>query len=81
MSQPKNPVRQAQVKYSWGILLGMAALPIFAVMMKVFPGHDMAWQLLMAACGLIMLRSVIGYVFPKSPKGGAASDHAVAHTP
>lgn len=73
----KSTANKAHVKYSWGILVGMLAIPILAVMVKVFPQYTTGWEAAMVAAGLIILRSVIGYV-TSSPGAGkkAAATHA-----
>jgi hypothetical protein len=78
MSKPrlKNP----RVGYSWGILLGMASIPILLVMSKVFPQLEMAWQVLMAVCGLVVLRSAVRYVFPNGMGGVKKSDRTVTQS-
>ncbi len=63
----KTKARSAQVKFSWGILLGMLVMPVLALMIKVFPQQMLVWQGLMVAAGLVIVRCVIGYVLAGSP--------------
>jgi hypothetical protein len=67
----KDKTRNPQVSHSWGILLGMSALPVLALMAKLFATLDTLWTVLgVLSCALI-LRSAIGFWFPAcaaSPK-------------
>lgn len=57
-------VKNPRVGHSWTILLGMSAIPVLALMIKIFPGQMAIWYSLMALCGLLVLRSVYGFCFP-----------------
>jgi hypothetical protein len=56
--------KRTQVAHSWGILLGMAGIPVLALLSKVFPNLDPVWGVLLVLFGLIIARSVVGYLFP-----------------
>jgi len=79
MKKPTS--NKSQAANIWGILLGMLALPVLGVMVKVFPQSTTLWEILMAAAGLVILRSVIGYAKPdrgnagKKPEGPASLAH------
>jgi hypothetical protein len=62
MSKPSK--RNAQVKHSWGILLGMLAMPVLALMSKLFPAYDTAWTVLGVLFLALILRSAVGFFFP-----------------
>jgi len=79
MAKPVSTVRKAQVAHSWGILLGMMGVPILAVLAKIYPQQDTIWEVLLAVCGLIIIRSTVGYLFPKL--GSGAKKSAAAVTP
>lgn len=64
MSRGKK--RNSQVLHSWGILLGMAAVPLLALMSKLFPGQDTAWAVLGVLACVFVVRSVVGFLFPAS---------------
>ncbi len=74
MSVPvkKNP----RVAFSWGILLSMLAVPILALMLKIFPKLEMEWNALLVVCALVITRCVIGYLFPGA--GADAGDKKAA---
>ncbi len=74
MSVPKSPVRKKQIAYSWGIILGMSGVPILALAIKLVPAQGDIWLALMAVCGVIVLRSVIGYIFPMATLFGKKAD-------
>jgi len=61
--------RNSQVLHSWGILLGMAALPILALMSKLFPAQDTIWAVLGVLASVLVVRSAIGFLFPASAPG------------
>jgi CDP-diglyceride synthetase len=79
MKKPSSS--KSQAGHIWGILLGMLAIPVLGVMVKVFPQSTTLWEILMAAAGLVILRSVIGYAMPargntgKKPEGPASLAH------
>jgi hypothetical protein len=79
MGKAVSDIRKSQAAHSWGILLGMLGFPVLALMAKIFPQQDTAWDVLMAVCGLIVIRSTVGYLFPGL---GAAKkvDDTVAQT-
>jgi Kef-type K+ transport system membrane component KefB len=64
MAKPVSNVRKTQVAHSWGILVGMLGMPILAVISKIFPQQDTVWEILLAVCGLVIIRSTVGYLFP-----------------
>ncbi len=64
MSKMVSQVRKSQAAHSWGILLGMLGVPIAALLSKVFPRYDTAWEVLLAVCGIVIVRSAIGFLFP-----------------
>ena len=72
---------KSQASHIWGILLGMLAIPVLGLMVKVFPQNTTLWEILMAVAGLVILRSVIGYVMPargnadKKPAAPASLAH------
>jgi len=74
----KQKLKNPRVGFSWGILLGMSGIPILALMSKIFPKLDTAWELAMLACALIVVRCVYGYAVsgsqgtPKKPGQAAA---------
>jgi len=80
MAKPVSNVRKAQVAHSWGILLGMMGIPVLAVLAKIYPHQDTIWEVLLAVCGLIIVRSTVGYLFPKLGSGTKKSDTTVAQT-
>jgi hypothetical protein len=55
---------RSQAAHSWGILLGMLGVPILALLSKVFPKLDELWEVLLAVFVLIIVRSLVGYLFP-----------------
>jgi hypothetical protein len=81
MNKAKNTARNAQVAYSWGILLGMSAIPILALMLKVFPDLALLWQGLMALSVVLVARSFIGFLFPKSGTGPDKKSSSAATQP
>lgn len=74
----KTTGRRSQTAHSWGILLGMAGVPILALMAKVFPGLDTLWGALLVVFALIIVRSAVGYLFPGTP-GGKKAEHDSSH--
>jgi hypothetical protein len=77
MSRGKR--RKAQVLHSWGILLGLAALPVLALMAKLFPAHDTLWAVLGVLGCVAVVRSMIGFLFPAATprkKGEAPATQA-----
>jgi hypothetical protein len=60
----KAKTKNAQVAHSWGILLGMSAIPILGLMSKLYPSVDTLWAVLMVVAGVFIARSVVGYLFP-----------------
>jgi len=74
MSKPKT--KNPRVGFSWGILLGMSGIPILALMSKVFPKFDMAWEVSMVLCGLVVARCVYGYLVAGSPASIKKSEQA-----
>jgi SNF family Na+-dependent transporter len=79
----KTGARRSQAAHAWGILLGMAGVPILALMSKVFPNLDTLWGALLVVFALVIVRSAIGYLFPGSPsgkKGEQATTHATAQS-
>lgn len=69
MAKPVSSVRKAQVAHSWGILVGMLGLPVLAVLSKIYPRQDIIWEVCLAVCGLVIVRSTIGYLFPSLGSG------------
>jgi len=75
----KSRPKRSQVVHSWGILLGMAGIPVLALLSKVFPGLDVLWAVLLAIFALTVARSMIGYLSAgrrsrsESSQQGAAS--------
>lgn len=66
--------RNSQALHSWGILLGMAALPILALMSKLFPAQDTIWAVLGVLACVLVVRSVVGFLFPAAgPKKSEAA--------
>ncbi len=63
--------------YTAGILVGMAAFPILALLWKAFPDLSTVWTALFVAFSLLTLRSLIGYLFPRSRK--PADSQAAQH--
>jgi hypothetical protein len=80
MSKAVSRVQKSQAAHSWGILLGMLGVPVAALFAKVYPQFDAAWEVLMAACGLIVIRSTVGYLFPGIGAGAKKAQEAAAHT-
>ena len=76
----KSRTKRSQVVHSWGILLGMLGIPILAVLSKIFPQQDTIWEVLLAVCGLIIVRSTIGYLFPSLGSGAKKPDDTVAQS-
>ena len=79
----KTGTKRSQAAHSWGILLGMAGVPILALMSKVFPSLDTLWGALLVVFALVIVRSAVGYLFPGSPSGKKAeqdSSHATAQS-
>lgn len=72
----KAKARRSQVAHSWGILIGMSAIPILALMSKVFPRYDAVWEILFVVFGLLVARSVIGYLFPGASRGQKKAQQA-----
>lgn len=64
----KGKSRNPQALHSWGILLGMAAIPILALMYKLFPTVETVWAVLAVLSCALVLRSAIGFIFPASFK-------------
>lgn len=64
MAKAAAAIRKAQTTHSWGILLGMMGIPVLALFSKVYPHYETIWQVLMGICGLVIIRSTIGYLFP-----------------
>ena len=62
MSKVVSQAHKAQTAHSWGILLGLLCVPVIALFFKIFPQYDTAWEVLLAACGVFVVRSVVGYV-------------------
>jgi SNF family Na+-dependent transporter len=72
----KASAKRSQVAHSWGILLGMAGIPVLALLSKVFPNLDTVWGVLLVLFGLIIARSVVGYLFPAG--SNAKKSHGAA---
>jgi hypothetical protein len=62
----KSKAKNQQISHSWGILLGMLAIPVFALMSKLFPARDPLWAVLVVLFCALVLRSAIGFLFPAS---------------
>jgi len=45
----------------------MAALPILALLSKLYPAQDTIWAVLGVFFCVIVVRSVIGFLFPATP--------------
>jgi uncharacterized membrane protein YdcZ (DUF606 family) len=80
MSRSVSDIRKTQAAHSWGILLGMLGVPVAALFSKIFPRYDAAWEVLLVVCGLIIVRSAVGYVFPGLGAGNKKSEHAASET-
>ena len=80
MAKPVSNIRKAQTNHSWGILLGMLGVPVLALFSKIYPQFDTAWEVLLAVCGLIVLRSTIGYLFPGLSFGTKKHDRTATQT-
>jgi hypothetical protein len=80
MGKAVSNIRKTQAAHSWGILLGMLGIPVLALMSKIFPQQDIIWEVLMGVCGLIIIRSTVGYLFPGLGSGAKKPGQAVAHT-
>jgi hypothetical protein len=80
MSKAVSDTRKSQAAHSWGILLGMLGIPVLALMAKIFPQQTIAWEVLMAVCGLIIIRSTVGYLFPGLGSSVKKSESTVAQT-
>jgi hypothetical protein len=76
MSRTVSAITRTQNMHSWRILLGMLGVPIAALFSKIFPRYDTVWEVLLVICGLIILRSVIGYLFPGLGASHKKSEHA-----
>jgi hypothetical protein len=76
----KSRTKSAQVGHSWGILIGMSGIPILALLSKVFPHLDTLWGVLLVVFGLLIARSVIGYLFPGSHSGVKKARQAAAQS-
>jgi hypothetical protein len=78
MAKAVSNIRKTQTAHSWGILLGMLGFPVTALFSKVFPQYDTGWEVLLAVCCLVIVRSVVGYLFPGA--GAKKAEHAVTQT-
>lgn len=78
MAKAVSNIRRAQAVHSWGILLGMLGIPVLAFLSKIFPQQDTAWEVLLAVCGLVIVRSTVGYLFPNLGSGIKKVDDTVA---
>lgn len=78
MAKAVSNVRKAQTVHSWGILLGMLGVPVVALLSKLYPQQDTVWEVLLAVCGLVILRSTVGYLFPNLGSNLKKSDRTVA---
>jgi hypothetical protein len=79
MAKRRTEARRAQVAHSWGILLGMSGIPVVAALLKLAPHYATAWDLLLVASGLLVLRSALGVAFPKMP--AAVEEHVEPAAP
>ena len=77
MAKAVSTVRKSQTAHSWGILLGMLGIPVLALLSKLFPQQDTTWEVLLAVCGLVIVRSTVGYLFPSLGSGVKKSDDTV----
>jgi choline-glycine betaine transporter len=62
----ESKTKNRQVSHSWGILLGMLAIPLLALAGKLFPALDTLWTVLGVLFCALILRSAIGVLFPAS---------------
>jgi Kef-type K+ transport system membrane component KefB len=74
-----NPTRSAQVRFAWGILLGMFAIPVIALFSKIWPQANVVWTVLFVCASLLVGRSLIGYLFPRAAKHADTLDAKPAH--
>lgn len=78
MAKAVSNVRKAQATHSWGILLGMLGIPVLALFSKIFPQQDTVWECLLVVCGLVIVRSTVGYLFPNLGSGSKKAGDTVA---
>jgi len=78
----KTNTKKSQAGHSWGILLSMAAVPILALLSKISPNLNSVWAVLLIICGLLFVRSLVGYFFPAAFSGSKKPQDrpAVAHS-
>ncbi len=79
----KTGTKRSQAAHSWGVLLGMAGVPILALLSKVFPHLDTLWGALLVVFALIIVRSAVGYIMSgisSAKKDEQDSSHATAQS-
>lgn len=65
---------------AWGIILGLAGIPVVALFLKVFPELHTVWYALMALLGLVVLKSSVSYLLAGRRRNAEAdSDAHPAH--
>jgi len=72
--------RKSQAGNAWGILLGLTGIPVIAVLNKVYPELQLAWNVSYVLFGLLALKSFVSYLLPRrgprSEQADAAHHHA-----
>jgi len=69
---------RSRIAHSWGILLGLSGLLVIELLSSLLPGIEVLWQVLLAVFVLILVRSLVGYLFPGFRKNPAPRHHTRA---
>jgi len=74
MSKIAGGMLHSKLVFSWGILLGLSAVPFVLIVKKVFPEADVLFKALMLTAGLVVAASLVGYLRPQKPEPTARAD-------
>jgi hypothetical protein len=66
---------------AWGIIIGLTGIPVVALLMKIFPGQQITWDIVLGLFVLLALKSLVRYVMPRrsSAHGQESVDASHAH--
>ena len=76
MAASKGKTKNPQVGPSWGVLLGLAGLPVLALLAKLFPGQTLIWEVVGALCLLWAGISLYKYLTVSPARSGHGHDAA-----
>jgi hypothetical protein len=66
--------KTAGASHAWGIILGLAGIPVVALLLKIFPAQHIVWDAFLALLGLVVVKSMVSYLLAGRRPADADSD-------